>query len=96
MTPNGEGRTNPPSWGDMAWRFLPLQPRPYRARRTLHPIKQETLWSDDNLRLERQHTCLVAVPGGQAATVAGPSEPLQLEPLAKERIFMLYYATTQA
>jgi hypothetical protein len=35
----GKGGPASPSHGDAAWRFLPLQPRPYHGRRTLWLIK---------------------------------------------------------
>jgi hypothetical protein len=91
MTPNGEGRTNLPFLVRYGVEVSPTStttilrqenPPAYQAMMTISSW-QETLWLDDNLCFDRQHTCREAVPGGQAATVAGPSEPLQHELLAK-------------
>jgi hypothetical protein len=55
-----------------------------------------------NLPLEQRHACQEAAQrqsepaGGQAATTASPSEPLQHKPPTEERILMMDYAATRA
>jgi hypothetical protein len=79
-----------------------LENPPTDQATTTIPLRQETPRLDDNLPLERQRAYRevtrrqIELAGGQAATAAGPSEPLRHEPPTEERILTMDYAATQA